>query len=153
MGPGESTDVLTFTTEVTCPCGETVNVTVCADNFEAVDESDETNNYVEQDVVCPKPDLIIIDKHEIWIDTNTFNVSYKVKNQGPCPAGPSEATLYVDGLDVEHQNTPALGPSAITDEMTFDYEVTCPCGETVNVTVCADNFEAVNESDETNNCE
>ncbi len=152
LDPDESTGVLTFTTEVNCPCGDTVTIKVCADNGEIIDESDETNNCVEQGVVCPKPDLIITDKHENWVDTNTFNVSYKVKNQGPCPAGASKATLYVDGFE-EHQDTPALDPDESTGEMTFDYEVTCPCGDTVTVKVCADNNEAVDESDETNNCE
>jgi hypothetical protein len=152
LGPGESTDELTFAHVESCPCGETRNIKVCADNDNVVEEGDELNNCVEQDVY-PKPDLIITDKRENWIDNNNFTVCYKVKNQGSCPAGASAAALYVDGFEVEPQDTPALDPGAITDEMTFDYEATCPCGDSVNVTVCADSGGAIEESDETNNCE
>ena len=98
------------------------------------------------------PDLIITDKHENWIDNNNFNVSYKVKNQGSCPAGSSFARLYVNGAEKKCQDTPALGPGNSTDELTFDCVVACPSGETVNITVCADGGGFIDESDETNNC-
>ena len=155
LDAGTCTDEMTFTTEVECPCGETVNITVCADNGEVIDESDETNNCEVNMVECPscaKPDLVIEDKHETWINEAHFNISYKVCNIGGEDAGASEATLYIDGTDVEHQDTPALDAGACTDEMTFTTEVECPCGETINITVCADNGEIIDESDETNNC-
>jgi hypothetical protein len=103
--------------------------------------------------VVLKSDLVIQDKSETWINETHFNVSYKVCNIGEGDADASEATLYVDGTDVEHQDTSALAAGACTDEMTFDTEVECLCGETVNITVCADNGEVIDESDETNNCE
>jgi len=151
LGPGEGTGELTFDYVVSCPCGETRNITVCADNGDVIEESDETNNCVMQDVF-PKPDLIISDKHENWIDNNNFRVSYKVKNQGSCPSEASTATLYVEGIALEHQVTPALDPGEVTAVLTFTTEVTCPSGEIVNITVCADNGDVIEESDETNNC-
>jgi subtilase family serine protease len=45
-----------------CPCGETLKVTVCADNDDVVGESNEDNNCVDNEVVCPpcpKPDLTV----------------------------------------------------------------------------------------------
>ena len=36
-----------------CPCGTTVTVTVCADSASVVDESNEDNNCLENDHVCP----------------------------------------------------------------------------------------------------
>ena len=151
LGPGWSTGELTFDYVVSCPCGETRTIKVCADNDTVVAESDETNNCVEQSVV-PEPDLIIVDKHENWIDNNNFNVSYKVKNQGPCPAGLSFAMLYVNGVEKKYQDTPVLGPGDSTDELTFDCVVACPCDGIVNITVCADDGGSIGESDETNNC-
>jgi subtilase family serine protease len=155
LDPGESTVVRTFDYEVSCPCDETVNITVCADNGGVIEESDEMNNCEKQDVicpVCPKPDLIITDKQENWVDNNNFTVSYKVKNQGSCPAGESNATLYVNGNPEEHQLTPALGPGESTDELTFAHVESCPCGETRNIKVCADDDNVVEESDDMNNC-
>ena len=153
LGPGESTDELTFAHVESCPCGETRNIKVCADDDNVVEESDDMNNCVEQDVT-PKPDLIITDKHEIWLDNNNFTVSCKVMNQGSCPADiASTATLYVDGVVKENQLTPALDAGKCTDELPFAYVVTCPCGDSVNVTVCADSDGVIEERDETNNCE
>ncbi|MCK4736434.1 MAG: hypothetical protein KAT65_28530, partial [Methanophagales archaeon] len=155
LDAGACTDEVTFTTEVECPCGTTVNITVCADNGEVIDESDETNNCKVNMAECPacaKPDLVIEDKHETWINDTHYNVSYKVCNIGGEDAGASEATLYIDGTDVEHQDTPALDAGACTAEVTFGTEVECLCGETVNITVCADNGNIIEESNETNNC-
>ena len=155
LGPGESYSG-TFDVE-SCPCGTTLNVTVCADYYDAVGESDEANNCEVNTVECspcPKmPDLTIQDKHETWINDTHFNVSYKVCNIGEGDADASEATLYIDGTAVEHQDTPALDAGACTAEVTFGTEVECLCGETVNITVCADNGKVIEESDEANNCE
>ncbi|MCK4734531.1 MAG: hypothetical protein KAT65_18895 [Methanophagales archaeon] len=46
---------------------------------------------------------------------------------------------------------PALG-SGESNSSSFDPEL-CPCGETLNVTICADCEHEVTESNETNNCE
>ncbi|MCK4732745.1 MAG: hypothetical protein KAT65_09845 [Methanophagales archaeon] len=83
-----------------CPCGATLEVIVCADNDNVVAESDEDNNCEVNIVECPGVPDLVVEKEVTFDDDGNFIVSYKVKNQGSCPAGPSEATLYVDGSDV-----------------------------------------------------
>jgi len=98
------------------------------------------------------PDLVITDKSENWQD-GKFTVSYKVCNVGGGDAGASEAALFVNGDDVEHQDTAELASWESTEEMTFTTEIDCPCNGSVTIKVCADNGNVVDESDETNNCE
>jgi subtilase family serine protease len=139
-----------------CSCGGEINVTVCADNYNAVDESDETNNCLTNyDVECPCPDLIIIDKDETFNETaNTFNVTFKVKNNGNAAAvNTSKACIYIDG---DHQTGKDVNVSALAKGAVEPFDVgpfDCPpCGETKEVKVCADNYDNVSESNETNNC-
>ena len=97
-----------------------------------------------------KPDLVV----EKWVEIGPdgkFIVSYTVTNIGGGDAGPSKTCKYVDGVEMENQTCPALGSGA-SHSSAFNPE-DCPCGETLNVTVCADNDNVVDESDETNNCE
>ena len=98
------------------------------------------------------PDLVITDKSENRQDGN-FTVSYKVHNAGEGDSDASEATLFVNGDDVEHQDTAALAPGESTGELTFTTEIDYPCSGNVTIKVCADNWHVVDESDETNNCE
>ena len=133
-----------------CPCGETLNVTVCADNENVVDESDETNNCEVNIVKCPGiPDLVV--EKSVAIEDGMFIVSYTVTNIGCGPAGESTTCKYVNSTLMETQTCPVLG-SGESHSGAFDPEP-CLCGETLNVTVCADNENVVDESDETNNCE
>ena len=133
-----------------CPCGETLNVTVCADNNNTVDESDETNNCEVNIVKCHGiPDLVV--EKSVELVDGMFIVSYTVTNIGCGPAAESTTCKYVNGTLMESQTCPVLG-SGESHSGAFDPEP-CPCGETLNVTVCADNENVVEESDETNNCE
>jgi len=65
---GACTNVMTFSTEVDCPCGETLEIKVCGDNEDVVTESDETNNceinIVEPatGVCCPDSDVTVSDQ-------------------------------------------------------------------------------------------
>ena len=151
-----------------CSCGNTLGVGSCcnpglfnsshAENLKAAgicvlssDTHDDVND-CDPSITAVKPDLVIRDKSEEWINDTHFKVHYKVCNIGEGDAGANAATLYVDGAEVEHQATPALDAGACTGEMTFTTEVECPCGDEVNITVCADNGNVIDESDETNNC-
>ena len=96
-----------------------------------------------------KPDLVV--EKSVTIADGNFSVVYTVTNNGSAPAGESTTCKYVDGELMESQACPALGPGE-SHGGTFLSEH-CPCGATINVTVCADNAEEVDESDETNNCE
>nr|QNO58268.1 hypothetical protein BFNMBJLP_00002 [Methanosarcinales archaeon ANME-1 ERB7] len=134
-----------------CPCGATLNVTVCADNNNEVDESDETNNCMENEVVClGKPDLIISEKNEtVDPTTGNFTITYKVNNTGCADADASHTTIYINGVPSDF-STPAIPKGESHENTVGPFE--CPCGATLNVTVCADNNNEVDESDETNNC-
>ena len=136
------------------PCGETKQVKVCADNYDNVSESNETNNCMENTVECPCPDLIISYKNETVNTTaNTFNVTFKVKNNGTAAAvNTSKACIYIAGA---HQAGKDVDVSALTVGAEEPFDVgpfNCPCGTTVVVKVCADNYGNVSESNETNNC-
>ena len=148
-----------------CPCGQTLNVTVCADNGDAVDESDETNNCMQNEFACPpcpsptptptptptpEPDLNITDKFETLLVDGTFSVNYTVKNIGGGDAGASNTTIYIDGVNVLEDTVPALAAGASYTNTVSPFS--CPCNQTLNITVCADNGDAIDESDETNNC-
>ena len=133
-----------------CPCGQTLNVTVCADNGNVVDESNETNNCEVNIVECPGiPDLVV--EKTVTITDGTFIVNYTVTNIGCGPAGESTTCKFVDGELKESQPCPVLASGA-SHSGTFGPEP-CPCGKTLNVTICADNNNTVDESNETNNCE
>ena len=95
------------------------------------------------------PDLVI--EKKVKVDDGMFIVNYIVTNIGTAPAGESTTCKLVDGKLMESPPCPALKPGE-SHSGKFDPEV-CPCGETVNVTVCADCENDIEESDETNNCE
>jgi uncharacterized repeat protein (TIGR01451 family) len=129
-----------------CPCGATLSITVCADNENVVEECNEENNCLSNELVCSGiPDLVV--EKSVTIEDGTFIVNYTVMNIGCAPAGESTTCKFVDGELKESQTCPALGSSE-SYHGTFGREP-CPCGATLNVTVCADNYDEVDESDET----
>jgi hypothetical protein len=105
--------------------------------------------YVTFTCSLKKPDLVV--NKTVSFNDSTFTVNYTVTNIGAALANASTTCKYVDGVLMEHQACPALDPGE-SHNGSFDPEP-CPCGSTLNVTVCADNDKVVNESDETNNCE
>lgn len=150
LGINES-KTYTFGKVLTCTPG-THNITVCADDYDSIDELNETNNCLTNELKC-KPDLIIEDKTEIpETCTDTYTVQYTVKNIGNATAPACHyATLYVDKEFIEHKMvTEDLKPCG-THTGTFDTVITCSPGEH-NITVCADDFNTVAEWNETNNC-
>jgi hypothetical protein len=109
----------------------------------------DTDNCRAIEVGTPaEPDLIV--EKSVEFEDGKFVVSYTVTNIGDDDAGESTMCKYVDGELQETKDCPALAPGE-SHSGTFDPEP-CPCGETLNVTVCADNDDVVAESDETNNC-
>jgi hypothetical protein len=87
-----------------CPCGTTVTIEVCADNEDVVDESDETNNCLENTFDCPscpgEPDLVVTAKSETLVGS-AFTVTYTVENNGGGNAGASTTCIYyADGTQI-----------------------------------------------------
>lgn len=151
LNPGESYNG-TFDPEP-CPCGESLNVTVCADNDDVVAESNETNNCEINIVNCPAmPDLVITEKSEEWVDfeAKTYNITYTVTNQGCSAAGASNTTITINGTDVLEDPVPALVAGANHSNTVGPFTMS---GNSANITVCADNGDVVDESDEDNNCQ
>ncbi|KAF5411963.1 MAG: hypothetical protein C5S38_08865 [Candidatus Methanophagaceae archaeon] len=149
-------------------CNKILTVTVCADYNEAVKESNETNNCEQKRVECPeckKPDLVVT-KNKVEENNGIFIVSYTVTNIGGGTAGESTTCMSVEKASYtssnlavqcepddpwhQSQSCPELKPDK-SHNGKFKFEE-CPCGEKLNVTVCADYNEAVKESNETNNC-
>ena len=120
----------------------TVNASIPVDD-------DWSNNERTRQVTLVLPDLVITDKFETLEDGN-FTVNYTVKNIGAGDAAASNMTIYIDGINVLEDPVPALVSGENYTNTVGPFE--CPCGQTLNVTVCADNGNAVDESDETNNC-
>jgi subtilase family serine protease len=117
------------------------------------DRGDEENNILENEFHCPGPDLVITDKEEIVDpETGTFTVTFTVNNIGFCDAGESVACVYIDEVwqeaDVDVGPLPAGECTGPIEVGPFD----CPLGKDIEVKVCADNNDAVEECDEENNC-
>ena len=100
--------------------------------------------------VPPKPDLTVTEKNETLLEDGNFSVNYTVANIGDGNAGASNTTIYIDGVNVLEDTVPALaaGENYTNTVGPFD----CPCNQTLSITVCADNNDIVDESDEGNNC-
>ena len=93
------------------------------------------------------PDLVV--NKSVAIEGGNFTVSYTVTNIGDAQAGPSTTCKFVNGEPVEKQPCPALKPGESYTGSFMPEE--CPCGAKLNVTVCADCGNEVEESNETNN--
>jgi hypothetical protein len=133
-------------------------VVVCADNYQKIEEADELNNCFENAWKRvgdeQKPDLEIDAKWESWRDQEkaTYVVHYKVHNNGTATAlNGHNTTLYVNGKAIEHRPVPVELQPCQTYEDTFSTVVECTRpGD--SIWVCADNFDLIDELDETDNC-
>ena len=96
-------------------------------------------------VSLPKPDLIIED---IWVSGN--KIYYKIKNAGNADSKYSYSKLYIDNYYKAYDYVPSLGAGSSSNEY-FSYSWSCS-GSYDSIRVCADGWNYVKESDETNNC-
>ncbi len=136
----------------------TDKVEVCADNYQKIEEADESNNCLRNTwkrvEVEQKPDLEIDAKWESWRDQEkaTYVVHYKVHNNGTATAPKGHnTTLYVNGNAIEHRPVPVDLQPCQTYEDTFSTVVACTRPRD-SIWVCADNFAVIDELDETDNC-
>ena len=100
--------------------------------------------------MCPKPDLNVTEKYETLLADGTFTVTYTVANIGGGDAGASTTAITTSAGQSASDPVPALVSGASHSGTVGPFD--CPCGTTVTVTVCADNGDVIDESDETNNC-
>ena len=128
-------------------------VKVCADNFDEIDEINEANNCLVNYFPAPpgKPDLVVLAKGEEELGEGKFKVCFAIKNMGTAeaPAG-HDAALIVNGQEVEEKEIPmALAPG---DLYVGCFEAEIQAEEGLEITVCADKNDEVEELDEENNC-
>ncbi|MBN2239632.1 MAG: right-handed parallel beta-helix repeat-containing protein [Dehalococcoidales bacterium] len=156
LGSGENFTSNTTIQTMVVDFGESVNITVCADCHGFIDEIYEDNNCMENTWYRtgegPKPDLIIDEKHEVWVEEGqTFRVFFTVKNVGDAEAMPGHTVgIEVNGVNLQQVVVPAVLPSGnFWTGNTTAFPLTY---ETDNITVCADIYNTVLELDEHNNC-
>jgi uncharacterized repeat protein (TIGR01451 family) len=156
-----------FTAE-DCTPGKTITVTVCADNYGVVAESNETNNCKTNTFTCPEDgvpqpggrDLVIQITKVMKQKVTTTQCKYKVKwtatNIGNSVAAENAVALLIGGVEKvvllpEAGGCDALGPLA-SDTGVFDWR-NCPvaCGAIDDVEVRVDYYNTVGESNENNN--
>jgi len=132
--------------------GDSANVTVCADYLDVVDESNEDNNCKLNTFTLPDiPDLKVLEKSEGWIsyDGKTFNVTFTICNNGTATAPASTANISTDDGDSDTASIPSLALGNCNTTTVGPFTM---IGDSVNVTVCADYLDVVDESNEDNNC-
>jgi len=136
--------------------GTSDNITVTADINNEVPESDEANNSIwniwSAQQLVQKPDLIISEKHEEWIQQGiSYRVFYTVQNIGTANASAGhDVSLSVDGSPLEQRVIPVtLLPGAFYSG-NFSANVTLS-GVSDNITVTADINAEVDELNEANN--
>ncbi|GAG11388.1 unnamed protein product, partial [marine sediment metagenome] len=134
----------------TWPECQAIEVRVCGDRDNAVEESDEDNNCLERVCECvpeEKPDLVITD---VWNEDST--ICYQIRNIGEVvtPGGHYTALFVDDNYRVSH----LVGEDLDTGQRwsgCFDYEWECTALED-RILAWADYEDGVAEKDETNNC-
>ena len=132
--------------------GESDTINVCADRDNTVEESNETNNCLENVFTYPgMPDLVVEEKSEEWVSLaeKTYNVTYTVKNNGTAEADASTTSIKIDGTEQATDSVPGLAAGASYTGTVGPFTMS---GDTDTILVCADKDNAVEESNETNNC-
>lgn len=155
----------TVTIPSSMPLG-TYYLLACADELNAVAESNETNNCLTSaaTVKVTHPDLVetaVSNPPATAARGGTFKVTDTVKNQGPVTAGAS-ATRYYLSQDQQKSSTDVLlsgsrSVPSLTAGKTSRASVTvgilaATAPGTYYLLACADDLGAVAELDETNNC-
>ena len=126
-----------------CYRSETVEHTVTAD---------EIGGFTEDITLEPvsESDLLITRSYKTLVGADDFTVTYTICNWGSDHAGASTTRIYVDGVFVTSDSVPALSGGETYTSTVGPFGR--PCGAIINVTVCADGDEIVEEGYETNNC-
>jgi len=98
----------------------------------------------------PYPDLEVHGVSQEWIEEGvSYNVTFRVCNDGDAGASASVAGVYIDGSLEDEVNIEALPDNCTGIRTSGPYTVS---GESDTVMVCADIYDTVGESYEDNNC-
>ena len=166
LAPGAiSTGTVNVVVPATTPLA-TYFMLACADDLAAVTESDETNNCVASatTVQVGRPDLVetLVSNPPATATVGTvFAVTDTVQNQGPVAASGTTTRYYlsIDGVkntgDVLLTGSRGVGTLNGGVSSTGTVNVVIPSGTapaTYVLLACADDFSAVTEGNETNNC-
>ena len=135
------------------PLTDLTNLGIDANTTMYFATSADANNYNKDHLVCYNfPDLVITEKSEAWVSmaNKTYNVSYIVCNEGAAaPAGASNTTITIDGVDVLEDPVPGLAAGVCYNSTVGPFTMS---GTNDTIMVCADNGDVVDESNEYNNC-
>ncbi|MCL0098527.1 hypothetical protein M1O16_01520, partial [Dehalococcoidia bacterium] len=98
----------------------------------------------------PGADLVVTDVFTTWVkEGKTYNVTFTVMNKGYATAGPSIASITIDGVEVATEPCSALGAGVTEIKTVGPFTLTGP-SDTVKVS--ADRNDDVVELSEINNC-
>ncbi|MFV9677528.1 MAG: C1 family peptidase, partial [Methanosarcinales archaeon] len=134
--------------------GEEVMIRFCFDTVNAANNDYEgwfvDDVKLEAEVlISTMSDITITSKYEENVEGG-FSVTYTIENIWGCDVGESDTGIYIDGEEVFVDSVPGLSAGASYTNTVGPFD--CPCSSTVYVSVCADCYGAVVETDETNNC-
>jgi len=149
IGPDQS---YTITVGPFTMSGDNDTIRVCADINNAVPETNESNNCLENRFeYLGLPDLVIVLKGEEWVDlpNKTYNITYMVENAGDASANVSTIGIYIDEANMRNDSVPALNA---TESYSITIGQFTMSDKSDTIKVCADINNDVNESDEDNNC-
>ena len=164
-GGATSTGSLTLWLPAALPAGR-YSLLACADGFDAVTESDETNNcgVASTQVAVGAPDLVVTavtNPPAAAARSTRFAITDTVQNQGTAPAAASRSRYYLsadaaksagDVLLTGSRSVTTLAPGArSTGTVTLTVPSTTGLGSYF-VLACSDDLAYVTETSETNNC-
>lgn len=157
LNPGQN---VTNTTTYTCNQTGTVYFSASADRFNAVNESNETNNYRQETLYCAPSQQQLPDLVSLITLNNTsphvgdrINIRVNTTNYGANYSPSTHSTSFVtNGTHVywqEFWSVPPLPPWE--GYQIHDYQFTCPYQGTFYINASADVWNEANESNESNN--
>lgn len=133
-----------------------------ADTYNAVAESNETNNAYQREYSCPAvagmPDLALqeiehVGEEELTFATREYSsdhpISFRVVNKGSISSPATDARLYIDGTWVATKSVPIIASAA---EFTSGFTYTGACsGSSDTIRVMVDPSDRIIEETEVNN--
>jgi hypothetical protein len=155
IGELDPTDSSVMTVGPFGPCADPEDtIKVCADCDDNNTEWNETNNCLENKLSKNKPDLIITDKNEVWMDqaNKIYRINHRVCNIGTADAPASTTRVFIGGNSPPAGNVPALAKGECQWVQIGNHTMT---GDSDTITLFADGNNSgngvIDELNETNN--